>query len=210
MKELKEIFAENLATLRTQAKMTQLELGNAISYSDKAISKWERAEAIPDAYVLLKLSALFSVSVDYLLADHEGQMPPKVKRKTTNYVSISALSVIAVWMAFAVAFIVTQLAADFVYPMFFMYAVIISLILLTVFNSLWGRRSFNFIIVSALVISIILMIYLILLSSGVGNFWQIICLCIPAELIVICCFRIRTLPKLFKQSEKIKNDSDAE
>ena len=94
MKELKEIFAENLANLRTQAKMTQLELGNTISYSDKAISKWERAEAIPDAYVLLKLSELFSVSVDYLLSDHEGQLPPKVKRRRTNYASISALSII--------------------------------------------------------------------------------------------------------------------
>jgi transcriptional regulator with XRE-family HTH domain len=187
--------------------MTQLELGNTISYSDKAISKWERAEAIPDAYVLLKLSELFSVSVDYLLSDHEGQLPPKVKRRRTNYASISALSIIAVWMAFAIAFITAQLAADFVYPMFFMYAAIISLILLIVFNSLWGKRAYNFIIVSALVISIIVTVYLILLSAGVGNFWQINCLCIPAELIVICCFRIRTLPKLFKQSEEASNDN---
>ena len=51
--------------------MTQLELGEALSYSDKAVSKWERGEAIPDAYVLKKLSAIFNVSVDYLLSEHD-------------------------------------------------------------------------------------------------------------------------------------------
>ena len=50
--ELKEIVAKNISALRTQNKMTQLDLGNALSYSDKAVSKWERGESIPDAYVL--------------------------------------------------------------------------------------------------------------------------------------------------------------
>ena len=53
MEELKKIVAANLTALRTAKGMTQLELGEMISYSDKAISKWERGESIPDAFVLL-------------------------------------------------------------------------------------------------------------------------------------------------------------
>ena len=71
MSSLKEIVSKNIINLRIKSKMTQLELGTALSYSDKAVSKWERGEAVPDAYVLVKLSALFNVSVDYLLKEHD-------------------------------------------------------------------------------------------------------------------------------------------
>ena len=46
LSELKLISASNLINLRTAAGMTQAELGAALNYSDKTISKWERAEAI--------------------------------------------------------------------------------------------------------------------------------------------------------------------
>ena len=56
MDELKLIFASNLIRLRTEAGYTQAELAAKINYSDKSISKWERGEAVPDAYVLKMLS----------------------------------------------------------------------------------------------------------------------------------------------------------
>lgn len=187
MKDLKEIFAKNLTELRLRSKLTQLELGNAISYSDKAISKWERGEAIPDAYVLLQLSELFGVSVDYLLKEH-SEPYVKVNRKV-NHVSVTLLTVIAVWTVFAVAYIVMNLAG-ITYPLIFMYAEIISLIILIVFNSVWGNRKYNIYIISALVISIIVAVYLIFLWSGY-NFWQILTLTVPAEIIVVLCFKIK-------------------
>ena len=148
-KDLKLITAKNITDLRTAAKMTQLELGNAISYSDKAISKWERGEAVPDAYVLLQLSTLFGVTVDYILKEHEGEPSPKVKVTRANHASVSALAVIAVFTVFAIAFITVYLAAHVSYWLFFAYATLISLILLTVFNSLWGKKKLNLLIVSA-------------------------------------------------------------
>ena len=51
MEDLKLIFASNLIRLRTSAGMKQSELGEQLNYSDKSISKWERAEALPDAAV---------------------------------------------------------------------------------------------------------------------------------------------------------------
>ena len=61
--ELKLVFASNLINLRTAAGMTQAELGTQLNYSDKTVSKWERGEAVPDAYVLTQLAALFGVTV---------------------------------------------------------------------------------------------------------------------------------------------------
>ena len=37
MENLKAIFAENLIRLRTASGMTQLDLGEALSYTDKAV-----------------------------------------------------------------------------------------------------------------------------------------------------------------------------
>ena len=67
MEDLKIIFARNLIMLRKQMKLTQIELAEKINYSDKAVSKWERGESIPDVSVLLSLASLFGVTIDYIL-----------------------------------------------------------------------------------------------------------------------------------------------
>ena len=55
-------------------------------------------------------------------------------------------------------------------------------------------------------LSLILMLYLLLLP--VGNLWQINLLMIPAELIVICCFklRIKRVTEIFRPKQKTKNE----
>ena len=67
----REIIAENISALRKSAKLTQAELAEKLNYSDKAISKWERGDSIPDVIVLAELAELFSVTVDYFLHEHE-------------------------------------------------------------------------------------------------------------------------------------------
>ena len=70
MDDLKKTIANNIAFLRKSKKMTQLEFSNELHYSDKAVSKWERAESTPDIVVLKQISDFFGVSVDYLLTEH--------------------------------------------------------------------------------------------------------------------------------------------
>ena len=55
MDELKNIVASNLIELRVASGMTQSQLAEKINYSDKSVSKWERAEAIPDVAVFVIL-----------------------------------------------------------------------------------------------------------------------------------------------------------
>ena len=76
LSELKLITASNIIKLRTQAGLTQAELGAKLNYSDKTISKWERGDAIPDAFVLTELAEIFNVSVDYILSSHTDWEPP--------------------------------------------------------------------------------------------------------------------------------------
>ena len=192
MEELKKIVAANLTALRTAKGMTQLELGEMISYSDKAISKWERGESIPDALVLLKLSRIFGCTVDYLLTEHsEEEAKPAVtaQKPRTNHLNLSLVTIIGIWTLALLVFVVLMLT-KIVYPMIFMYAVIVSLIVLVVFSALWGKRLYHLIIISALVWSVFLAVYLHFLMFSL-NFWQIIVLGIPAQLIVILCFQLR-------------------
>ena len=94
IKEFKNIVAQNIYYLRTENHMTQYELGEKLNYSDKAISKWERGDGLPDAYVLNKMSQLFGVTVDYMLTPHseqnkkvETQPIKKAKRIVSNIVA---------------------------------------------------------------------------------------------------------------------------
>ena len=68
MDELKETIAKNLVQLRTEARLTQLQLAEMLNYSDKAVSKWERGDAIPDLRVLIKLANIYNITVDDIIS----------------------------------------------------------------------------------------------------------------------------------------------
>ena len=51
MNDLKQIIAHNIIKLRKEKNLTQIEFAQKLNYSDKAISKWERAESSPDLSV---------------------------------------------------------------------------------------------------------------------------------------------------------------
>ena len=70
MNDLKRIIANNITNLRKSKNLTQLEFAKELNYSDKAISKWERAESIPDVVVLKQIADFFGVTIDYLLNEH--------------------------------------------------------------------------------------------------------------------------------------------
>ena len=80
--EIKRNIAKNLVAYRKQAHLTQAELAEKINYSDKAVSKWERAEGIPDVLVLCELAQLYGVTVNDFLIEHVEQPPQKTKGKS--------------------------------------------------------------------------------------------------------------------------------
>lgn len=188
MEDLKFITAANIISLRTKAGMTQAQLAELLNYSDKSVSKWERAEAVPDAYVLKHLSEIFGVSVDYLLSSHNDWEPISQKQKRRYRSEIIVLiSMVGIWTLAFFIFIIGWILGH-LFWMVFIYAIPISLITLLVFNSVWEDGKRNYYIISTLVASIFVMFYLALLR---WNPWQILLLIVPAELIVFLAFRVK-------------------
>lgn len=64
-------FAEKLRNLRKQFKLSQEQLAEKINVSRQAITKWEIDGGLPDIENLMKIAALFSVSMDDLLSDEK-------------------------------------------------------------------------------------------------------------------------------------------
>ncbi len=188
MEDLKFITAANIISLRTKAGMTQAQLAELLNYSDKSVSKWERAEAVPDAYVLKHMSEIFGVSVDYLLSSHNDWEPISQKQKRRYRSEIIVLiSMVGIWTLAFFIFIIGWILGH-LFWMVFIYAIPISLITLLVFNSVWEKGKRNYYIISTLVASIFVMFYLALLR---WNPWQILLLIVPAELIVFLAFRVK-------------------
>ena len=97
MSDLKQIVANNIIKLRKEKKLTQAEFANKLNYSDKAVSKWERAESTPDIIVLKQISDLFGISVDYLLNEHtESEKLVVVDKKKKSKLRKSNLHIIYV------------------------------------------------------------------------------------------------------------------
>lgn len=197
--DLKLIFAENLIRLRTGQGMTQAELGEMIRYSDKSVSKWERAESLPDAYVLKNLSKIFGVSVDQLLSTPEEladtapslSPPPSPKKEPRlpryNRFSITQAILAGIWTLATLIFIVLLLCLNRAVWLVFAYTMPVSLIVWLVLNSIWGNARTNLYLISGLVWSLLAAFYL---SFAQNNWWQIFLPGIPAQLLIIFCFRI--------------------
>ncbi len=65
------IIAENLALYRKLHGLTQSELAEAIGYSNKSVSKWERGEGTPDIIMLIALSDIYGITVSELIGQTE-------------------------------------------------------------------------------------------------------------------------------------------
>ncbi len=196
MEDIKSIIAKNLVQLRHRENMTQIELAEKLNYSDKAVSKWERGESVPDIGVLKSIADLFSVTVDYLISEeHEesvsaegGEVPHEVltfKKKRTRGM-IAGMSVLLVWLVAFIIFVAIDIPTTGVVAHWvtFAYAVPISALVWLVFNSIWFNRRRNFFIISVMMWSLLAAIHLSTLLGG-HNMWQMYLLGIPGQLIIV-------------------------
>jgi len=62
-------FSEKLLTLRKAKGMTQEQLAEKLDVSRQSISKWETGTTVPSSEKLIRLSKLYSVSLDVLTND---------------------------------------------------------------------------------------------------------------------------------------------
>lgn len=200
--DIPKIIAANITSLRKNAGMTQAGLAEKIGYSDKSISKWERADGIPDVICLKSIADLFGVTVDYMLTEEHpssgvsDEIPTQTNDTpshtdigyTTNHIAVSLLSVAGVWLlAFAVYIILRLCGISF--GLSFVTACPITAILLIVFNALWGNRRHTFWYVSLLVWSLL---FLICYAARAHDIWLLMCIGFPATVVVWLSCRVRS------------------
>lgn len=66
--EEREIIASNITFLRKKNGLSQLDLADKLQYSNKNVSKWEKAETTPSIFTLKRLAEIFNVTVDDLVS----------------------------------------------------------------------------------------------------------------------------------------------
>ena len=165
MEEIKTVVAKNIAELRILNNMTQLELAEKLNYSDKTISKWERAESSPDIAVLVQIADLFGVTLDYMVRSEnidEQVKENKQKEARYNHQAITYISESCAWFVALFAFIITSLIIqEMTFQwLYFVYTLPIVLIIRLVFNSVWFNPRNNYLIISALMWSVLAAIHI--------------------------------------------------
>ena len=190
MNELKQTISNNLTTYRKQAGLTQQELAEKINYSDKAVSKWERAEGVPDVIVLKEIADLYGITVNDFLVEHQDQHQ-KVKTKSF-WAKRWLITLLSAGLAFLVATIVMVVwllidpsspgdVAKYVY----LTAIPASLIVVLVFSCIWGKLWQRCVVVSALIWTLCLLIHLVLNVVTLSYAWTIYLVGASLQLLVI-------------------------
>lgn len=194
--EIRRNVATNITVMRNAAGWTQAHFAEKLNYTDKAVSKWERGESVPDIAVLWQIADMFGVSVDWLICDHSGkeQTPDAaaVRAWKRNKIFISLLSAVGVWFVATIVFIVMQtLGADKSW-LPFLWAVPGMFIDLLVFNAIWGKYRINFVFISLIIWTLIAATYV---TIGEWSLWYIFIFGIPLQIATLFWSQIRRSKK---------------
>lgn len=186
MKDLKNIIADNIVLLRKEKGLTQAQLAEKLNYSDKAVSKWERGESLPDVAVLKSLAEILGVSVDYLLeSDHQKTELEKAtvsRKKFRRRAIITSMCVMLVWLVATVVFFILDTVTSLnLHWLCFIYAAPISFAVWLIFNSIWFNPRRNYLIISALLWTTLGSLFISFLWL---KLWLLFIVGIPAQIII--------------------------
>ena len=185
MNDIKDNIAKNISKLRTERNMTQPELAKRLNYSDKSVSKWENGISTPPIDVLKEIADIFEVTLDDLVRDPDAGEYDRIytaKENKPNKIVITLLAIILVWLIVIVMYVYGSVLADENYWQLFVYAVPVSAVVALVFNCLWGKRSYTFILVSVIIWSALASLYISFLEY---NPWMIFIVGVPVQIATI-------------------------
>ena len=193
MKDIKPIIAANLSELRRKRGLTQAELAVKLNYSDKAVSRWERGDTLPDISVLYELCGFYNITLDDLVNEEAAAGGDAEKTYDKNSLAYriwaTLLSVAIVWLAATLVFIYSNVTGEEDYFwMAFVWAVPVSCLVLKI----TGRGIFNSVMKivtdSCLIWSLLAGIYLQVLEY---NAWMIFLLGVPVQAIIFLWLKMK-------------------
>lgn len=193
--ELKVQIGKNISEYRKIAGMSQIDFAEKLNYSDKAVSKWERGESLPDIIVLKQIADMFQITVNDLIV-HKDIKKKKIdlKKLLRNKLFVLLLSVGIVWLVATVGFTFMLIFNQEKYAyLAFIYAMPISFILCIVFSTIWKYRWPLMASQSLLVWTTVLSLCL---SIPYDNIWYMFIIAIPLQVLIF-------LWNLRKKREKV-------
>lgn len=188
MDNLKKVIGDNLTKLRKSKNLTQAELALKFNYSDKAISKWEKGDTLPDIEVLSSLCDFYGVTLDYLT--HSTNQDKYIKEEDptikTNRIITLALIFVVIWMIPVIIFTYTYLVGKSGYWVSFSWAIPVSAAVLGLYNRRTFRsKVFNIACLSSFDWGTITSIYLTVLVTSQANVWPLFLIGIPIQMIIV-------------------------
>lgn len=192
IENIKNNIKENLVKFRKEAGLTQAQLAQKLGYSDKTISKWEREEGVPDIYILKQIADLYNVTVNDLISDiwQKKSLTKRIKSKLTkrNKLIISILSAGIIWAIATTLYVILDLAIPNItnyLSNIYIYAIPLSFIVLIIFNSIWGKRYINLFLISGLIWTFTLSLYV---SLPIQNIAKLFIVPIPLQILTLLWF----------------------
>lgn len=85
----KKTIGAFIAALRKASGLTQRELAEKLNVSDKAVSRWEREESLPDLSLIPAIAEIFGVTADELLRGErakQGESQPRAEEKSEKQI----------------------------------------------------------------------------------------------------------------------------
>ena len=179
---LNQIVANNIIKYRKMSGLTQAELAEKLSFSDKSVSKWERGDAIPDLEVLIKLCDIFGITLNDIISTRQ---PRQIKKwfSKQKHLLISLMSAGIVWLIATIAFVCLSLVTPVIENAWlcFVIAVPSSAIVLFVFACIWGKP-----IIQLILLSIFIWTAFVSVCIPFGqNIWLLLCIAIPLQVLAI-------------------------
>ena len=135
--EIRNNFSKNLLALRKSKGLSQAQLADTLSYTFKAVSKWENNETIPDIATLSAIADYFSITVDELISDKDVVYISNKKRNHRR-ITLSSIGIcVVVSLLIYLALLLTNTPKSYVaLPCILISSGIVYL----VFSALWFRK----------------------------------------------------------------------
>lgn len=185
------IFGKNITRLRKMENMTQLELAEKLNYSDKAVSKWEQGNSLPDVRVLVQIANLFGVTVDDLIREHNDKTVVPKNTKLRNRLITLLCSVGICWLTAVCIFVLLGIfGGQLSYKWLpFLFAVPASAIVVLVFSCIWHWKWIRIISISVLIWTSITCVYFLAYALGAGaEIWLLFLIGIPLQILALFFF----------------------
>lgn len=194
MKDVKPIIAKNLAYFRKQSGLTQAELAEKLNYSDKAVSRWEHGDTLPDINVLYQLCDFYGIDMNTLIRDDADTLiaPTENKKKSLVYrICIHGFVLSAVWIMATIIFLYSGLiSGGEYYWLAFIWALPVSCVALNLASIGMKARVFRLVINSIFVWTLLTGIFLTFLLNDYF-LWPVYLVGVPLQLIAVVLFLIK-------------------